>query len=242
MSEYLSKYFHVQLCSDNVEMIKGMLSISQPDIVVISLIGMDKGQTGIFSILKYNYALIPCICVGTAVEQEPFEQYFRTHQFQALTRPVSNSDLMELVCQKLKLAIDVKKDEMVDVQKLRSNILIVDDNPIQLRALRSMLQSRYDVTMAVSAAEAMVAIGKRVPDLFFLDYEMPMCDGKMTLEMIRNLEEAKAVPVVFLTGVRDAAHIKAVLDLKPAGYMLKPATQEAIDEMIKKTLGNVNTN
>lgn len=149
---------------------------------------------------------------------------------------------MELVCQKLKLAIDVKKDEMVDVQKLRSNILIVDDNPIQLRALRSMLQSRYDVTMAVSAAEAMVAIGKRVPDLIFLDYEMPMCDGKMTLEMIRNLEEAKAVPVVFLTGVRDAAHIKAVLDLKPAGYMLKPATQEAIDEMIKKTLGNVNTN
>lgn len=49
-------------------------------------------------------------------------------------------------------------------------------------------------------------------DLIFLDYEMPICDGKMTLEMIRELEESKDIPVVFLTGVSDKEHIAAVLE------------------------------
>ena len=48
--------------------------------------------------------------------------------------------------------------------------------------------------------------------MIFLDYEMPICDGKMTLEMIRELEESKDIPVVFLTGVSDKEHIAAVLE------------------------------
>lgn len=236
MNEYLSKYFHVQLCSDNVEMVKGMLNMSPPDLVIISLIGMEKRNAGIFSELKYDHNKLSCICLGTAAEQDVFGEYFRSHQFQPLTRPISNSDLLEAVCEKLKLKVDTEHDQVVEKLNTHKNILVVDDNPIQLRALRGMLQQSYDVTMAVSGAEAIMAIGKRVPDLIILDYEMPVCDGKMTLEMIRNLEEAKDIPVVFLTGVRDKAHIKAVLDLKPAGYLLKPTSQDVINDTVKKLL------
>ena len=80
-------------------------------------------------------------------------------------------------------------------------------------------------------------IGKKKPDMIFLDYEMPICDGKMTLEMIRGMEESKDIPVVFLTGVSDKEHIAAVLDLKPAGYLLKPADAERIYSIIEKVLG-----
>jgi len=76
-----------------------------------------------------------------------------------------------------------------------------------------------------------------VPDVILLDYEMPMCDGKMTLQMIRELEEAKDIPVVFLTGVSEKEHIKAVLGLHPAGYLLKPASAEVIFETLNKILG-----
>ena len=80
-------------------------------------------------------------------------------------------------------------------------------------------------------------VGWGVPDVILLDYEMPMCDGKMTLQMIRELEEAKDIPVVFLTGVSEKEHIKAVLGLHPAGYLLKPASAEVIFETLNKILG-----
>ena len=82
----------------------------------------------------------------------------------------------------------------------------------------------------------MTAIGKKRPDLILLDYEMPVCDGKQTLEMIRADEDLRDIPVLFLTGVSDRAHIEAVLDLKPAGYMLKPPIREKIVEAIEKAL------
>ena len=59
----------------------------------------------------------------------------------------------------------------------------------------------------------------------------------MTLRMIREVEDIKDIPVVFLTGVKDKDHISAVMDLNPAGYLLKPAPVEKILETIKLVLG-----
>ncbi len=116
-------------------------------------------------------------------------------------------------------------------------ILLVDDNAVQLRVLREILKEQYDVQMATSGMKALMMIAKRLPDLIILDYDMPVCDGKMTLEMIRDVEEAKDIPVVFLTGIHDKEHIQAVLDLHPAGYLLKPAKKETLFETIEKILG-----
>ena len=72
-----------------------------------------------------------------------------------------------------------------------------------------------------SGVAAIRAITLNRPDLVLLDYEMPVCDGKQTLEMLR-LEKAFAdIPVVFLTGRSDPELVKALLALKPAGYLLK---------------------
>jgi len=123
-------------------------------------------------------------------------------------------------------------------EKKQKHILLIDDNALQLRALRGILKEEYHVSMATSAMEAMEIIRKDCPDLIFLDYDMPVCDGRMTLEMIRNTEEAKDTPVVFLTGVDDKEHINAVLKLKPAGYLLKPAKQKRIFDIIHELLGD----
>ena len=111
------------------------------------------------------------------------------------------------------------------------------DSNIQLRALNVMLKDKYEVRMATSGTQALTMIGKEKPDMIFLDYEMPGCDGKKTLEMIRELAEIKDIPVVFLTGVSDVENIKAVLELKPAGYLLKPADANRILDTIEEVLG-----
>ena len=102
-----------------------------------------------------------------------------------------------------------------------------------------MLEEDYEVAVAISGAQAMTSIGKKRPDLILLDYEMPVCDGKMTLEMIRADEDMKDIPVIFLTAVNDKANIEAVLKLKPAGYFLKPVVKDRLFAEIEKVLACV---
>lgn len=196
IDDYLSKFFAVQLCADRTDAVESMFEISEPDLVVISLVGFNAKHADIFSELRNNHSSIPCICIGTTVEQEPFGQYLKTRQFVALNRPINNSELL--------VAVNDQFDK-------RKTILVIDDNPLQLRALKALLQKDYEIEMAISCAEALMAIEKDVPDLIILDYEMPVCNGKETLEMICNIEEAEDVPVIFLTAVSDESHIKAVL-------------------------------
>lgn len=119
----------------------------------------------------------------------------------------------------------------------KKKLLIVDDDGTTLRVLKGMLEHEYDVTIVNSGMNAIKAIGKKRPDLILLDYEMPVCDGRQTLEMLRADEESKNIPVVFLTGVNDRAHIEAVLSLRPAGYLLKPPDKKMIVDTIRKAIG-----
>jgi len=237
INNYLGKYFNVQMCVDNHEVIKGMLKLNQPDLIIISLIGLEKEKGKILSELRFNYSQIPVVCIGTESEQENFQEYFKLEQFHVLTRPINNEDILEAVCKLIGVNYDNEKEAVIEQKEEKKVILLVDDNAMQLRTLNKMLKQKYDVQMATSGMKALTLIGKKKPDIIFLDYEMPMCDGKMTLEMIREVEEAKDIPVVFLTGVADKEHIEAVLRLKPEGYLLKPASADKIYETLKKLLG-----
>ena len=148
--------------------------------------------------------------------------------------PVEYAKVLDIMCRILN--VEYEEGRIVDRQDRRKRILLVDDSAIQLRALHDLLKEKYDVRMATSGMQALTMIGKQVPDVIFLDYEMPVCDGKMTLEMIRELEETKDTPVVFLTGVNDKEHIESVLQLKPSGYLLKPASADKIYSTLDRIL------
>ena len=66
---------------------------------------------------------------------------------------------------------------------------------------------------------------------------MPVVDGRTTLKMLKDKEDMRDIPVVFLTGVSEKEHIEAVLELKPQGYVLKPAEPEKLIAVIQKILG-----
>ena len=126
----------------------------------------------------------------------------------------------------------------IEYEVNKKKILLIDDNVIQLRTLKVILQKNYSVDMATNCEDALIILKRSKPDMIFLDYEMPECNGKETLEKIRQMEGAENIPVVFLTGVKDKENIAAVLKLNPAGYMLKPAEQDKIMEMAQKIIGS----
>lgn len=238
-NRFLSQYFHVQLCSENAEVLEGMLKIVNPDLVVISLIGAYDVDTSVFFLLSDKYAHIPVLTIGTKEESDRFFKYYQEEQFENLIRPVENTGIMEAVCRRLGLEEDTvereAKAESEDHDK-KKRILVVDDNGTALRTIKAMLEDTYEIALAISGAQAMTSIGKKRPDLILLDYEMPVCDGRMTLEMIRADEELTSIPVVFLTAINDRENIEAVLKLKPAGYLLKPPVKEKLLSEIEKVL------
>lgn len=234
-NHFFDNLFDAQICVDNVVMVKGMLKIKKPELVVISLNGISVEAKEIFEELKQNYPKMPVICLGTNQEVKLHMSSISTKQFITLITPLDDKKILDAICNILDSREDVQQS--VETKGEKKSILLVDDSNVQLRALNELLKEKYEVRMSTSGMQALTMIGKKKPDMIFLDYEMPICDGKMTLEMIRGMEESKDIPVVFLTGVSDKEHIAAVLDLKPAGYLLKPADAERIYSIIEKVLG-----
>ena len=238
LNTFLAQYFQVQLCSENANILRGMLKIVKPDLVLISLIGAYDFDTSIFFELSQNYEELPVITIGTKEECESFVKYYEQEQFLNLVRPVENTEILDAICKRLKMDTEIleKDDGQEEVKSTRKQVLVVDDNAATLRTIKKMLDEIYDISVAISGMQAMTSIGKKRPDLILLDYEMPGCDGKMTLEMIRADEDLKDIPVIFLTGVNDREHIESVLRLHPAGYFLKPANKEKLIAAIDKAL------
>ena len=234
-NNFFKDSFDVQICVDNVIMVKGMLKIKQPELVVISLVGIGKDIDEILRELNRNYSQIPIIFIGTDEDITTHINGVFKMQINTLVVPVTKEKIFDTMCDML--GISSNDDTNIDILISKKSILLVDDSNIQLRALNDLLKTKYEVRMATSGMQALTLIGKKKPDMIFLDYEMPICDGRMTFQMIKELDEVKDVPVVFLTGVSDKEHIEAVLELKPAGYLLKPANADRIYNIIEKVLG-----
>lgn len=116
----------------------------------------------------------------------------------------------------------------------KPHILIVDDSLTVLQHMNELLMEDYDITTADSSLSAIRNIAYNKPDLILLDYEMPVCDGRQTLEMIRSDKEFADIPVIFLTGRNDTESVKKVKALKPAGYLLKHLDPAAIKDSINE--------
>lgn len=120
----------------------------------------------------------------------------------------------------------------------KKKILVVDDSGAMLRNVKGWLEDKYQVILANSGTMAIKYLAMNSPDLVLLDYEMPVCDGRQVLEMIRSEAEFSDVPVIFLTNKNDKESVMKVSALKPEGYLLKtmePAQiVKAIDDFFEK--------
>jgi two-component system, OmpR family, KDP operon response regulator KdpE len=110
-----------------------------------------------------------------------------------------------------------------------SRILVIDDEPVILRALRANLAARgYDVTAVQSGEEALDQARACSPDLVILDLMLPDLSG---LEVCRALRAESTTPVLVLSG-HGEEHIKVrALDLGADDYLTKPF---GIDELVAR--------
>ena len=232
LNRFLSTKFRVQVGTGDSTVLRGLIKVSEPDLVIISLVGMYDSHSSIFTILQNDYPNIPVLTIGAKEERDRFLKFYNGEQFENLSRPFQLSAVYEAICGRLGDAAEDQEEEGTGKKK----VLVVDDNGPTLRTIKGMLEEKFEVQLAPSGTKAMTSIGKNRPDLILLDYEMPVCDGRQTLEMIRADEDLASIPVIFLTSVNDREHIQAVLALKPEGYLLKPPVQEKLIQTIENVL------
>lgn len=233
LNDELTKKYMVQVSIDNLKIIQDMLKLNTPDVIVMSLHGMECDVKELYEAFGKLVNKVPVICVGTATEHAEFAQYYEQMQFYSITYPHERYAVTK--CIEHISRANGRGSDGDDAPRKRV-VLLIDDNPTQLRAINSILCDHYEVHMATSGVRALTMIVNEIPDIIFLDYEMPHYNGVQTMQMIRELPNAKDVPIVFLTGMKDKEHFESVLEFRPDGYLLKPVSKKRILEMIDAVL------
>jgi len=121
----------------------------------------------------------------------------------------------------------------------RDTILIVDDNPVNMKLIRVLLAGEgYEVRTASDANEALAVLNDFHPGLILMDIQLPGIDG---LELTRRLKAAPAtrdIPILGLTAYAMKGDEKRILAAGCDGYIPKPIDTRALPSFIKSYLTN----
>ena len=109
-----------------------------------------------------------------------------------------------------------------------ARVLVVDDQPPNVRLLEAILTPRgYEVSSASSGEEALGKIAESEPDLVLLDIVMPGMDGYEVCRTIRERTETAYLPVVMVTASGDEQKVKA-LEAGADDFLTKPINQSEL--------------
>lgn len=103
---------------------------------------------------------------------------------------------------------------------MQKRILVVDDDTMNLRRTRMILEKQYEVLLAESGKEALEKANDEEIDLVLLDIEMPEMNGIETFRCMK--ENGIDIPVIFLTASGDEEDVLNAIELGAINYLKKP--------------------
>ncbi|MDB9516866.1 diguanylate cyclase [Roseofilum reptotaenium CS-1145] len=102
-------------------------------------------------------------------------------------------------------------------------LLVVDDNPDNLKVLRGVLSPiGYKLTFAMGGRQAIDRVKKAKPDLILLDLMMPDMDGFQVCEWLKADSNFKDIPLIFLTASQEMDHLLQAFEKGAIDYLTKP--------------------
>ncbi|MDR3323102.1 MAG: diguanylate cyclase, partial [Zoogloeaceae bacterium] len=104
----------------------------------------------------------------------------------------------------------------------RNTLLLVDDDTLNLLALKKILSPDYDIFMAKSGVQALKMLSSHKPDLILLDVMMPGMSGFDVLACLKSDENTRNLPVIFITGLTGEHDEEKGFSLGVSDYIQKP--------------------
>jgi len=122
------------------------------------------------------------------------------------------------------------------MDKERSTILVIDDTPANLSLISITLSSLYELKFATSAEIGLKILEQCTPDLILLDIIMPGIDGYEMLKILKEREDTRDKPVIFITARKSNSDEEYGLRLGAVDYISKPFTPAILKLRISNQL------
>jgi DNA-binding NarL/FixJ family response regulator len=117
----------------------------------------------------------------------------------------------------------------------RPRVLLVDDHPILVEGLRSLLAEEFDLVGSVEEGRAMIEAAKKLhPDIIVADIAMPRLNGIDAFIQLRK--ELPRMKVIFLTMHQEVAYAKRALEAGASGFVLKHSAPSELITAIRTAL------
>lgn len=120
--------------------------------------------------------------------------------------------------------------------KMRSLIMIVDDDRLGLETARGMLKDKYEVAVANSGALALKLLERQMPDLMILDIRMPDMDGLELMDHLQAHPLWRTIPVMFLTADTNSNNEVECLRKGAVDFVHKPFEVEVMLSRVNRIL------
>jgi len=122
---------------------------------------------------------------------------------------------------------------MTSTKKFKK-ILIVDDDPVLIKLLSSVLTAKdYDVTTTDQAADGLKFAINTQPDLIILDVMMPVINGFNFCRLLKSQEGKRHIPIIILTARNEMEDVEIGMEMGAEAYLTKPVNTDELFRTIK---------
>ncbi|MCL1894753.1 MAG: response regulator [Holophagaceae bacterium] len=250
----LGEYYDVLTLNSGTKLMK-TLENNIPDLILLDIEMPEMNGLDVIKLLKRNpeTAQIPVIFLtgkkDTDLEPEAMsygavDYINKPPSVPRLLKRIENQLLLE--SQKRKLVAqnneqttavcrNLSEGETADesLKETRKTIFMVDDDPTILAVGVNVLGEHYDVLTLNSGAKLLKAIEKNIPDLILLDIEMPEMNGLDVIKLLKCNAKTAEIPVIFLTGSKDADIQLEGMSFGAADYLNKPLSPPSLLKRIE---------
>jgi CheY-like chemotaxis protein len=119
----------------------------------------------------------------------------------------------------------------------KTRVLVVDDNPVNIRLIRAILEKEgYETMSAIDGPAAIEVVMTGKPDLVLLDIFMGEMSGLDVCRIIKSEKETKDTPVIFVTGNTDDDVLQKAFESGGTDYVRKPINKAELLARIRSVL------
>lgn len=126
---------------------------------------------------------------------------------------------------------------MVEGHGVKKTILVVEDNPKNMRLMRMILSANgYDVLEATDGEEGLKMAQEGRPDLIVLDIQLPKMEGTEVAKRLRAMPEFDGIPLIALTAYAMKGDQERILEAGFDSYMSKPIDTRELPSLVAQML------
>jgi len=206
---------------DDVEPEMILLDIGMPEVDGFEVIKQLKGD--------YRYQHIPVIFLSAKTDRKSITKGLSLGAIDFMIKPFHDVHLIECIENHL----DPMRSDAV-----KPIIMAIDDNPSILRSIKSMLDSDYKVYTLTEPQVIQEVLKKVSPDLFLLDYKMPVINGFELVQIIRSIPRHKETPIIFLTSEGTIDNLSIAMSLGSADFVVKPIDEDTLKQKVSAAVKN----